>query len=97
MKKILIVVMFVFCLCSCYNEHPYKVHVKYDVCWPDKTITYDTIIDCAYSGTEEELAEKFKVFNSSSRGTNYLTAYPGYNILESTTAPIRLQKYELIK
>ena len=97
MKKFLIVILFVFCLCSCYDEHSYKVHVEYDICWPDETMTYDTIVDCTYSGSEEKLKEEFKVVNSSRRGTNYLIAFPGWNTLVSTTAPIRLQKYELVK
>ena len=96
MKKILFVIAFVACMCSCTSNHYYRARVVYDICWPDTTIRYDTIVNCSYSGDEDKI-KCFNASSASSRGTNYLHIYPGWNYIEETTAPIRVISFKLVK
>ena len=94
MNKILIIVMVVFCLFACSDNKQYNIHCNYDVCYPDTTITYDTIFQCDYGYSEDTT---LYVAIGSSRGSNYIFINPGRNYRMSTTAPIRLNSYNIIK
>lgn len=96
MKKILLVLFVCFCLTSCWTEVKYKVSCKYQICYPDTTITYDTIFNCMYN-TYLEDTTTFKVFTSSYKGTNYIQIYPGNNSKVYTTSPIRLISFKKLQ
>lgn len=95
-------ILFVFfigsivCVSCCENVH-YKVRAQYEVCWPDTTITYDSIFNCVYDpfgrGDNFEVTSRIESY----KGSNYIRIDPGWNAHMRTTAPIRLHKCELIK
>ena len=95
MKKILLVLFMCFCLTSCWTYEKYKVNCKYQVCYPDTTITYDTIFNCRYDPYVEDTI--FKVYTSSYKGTNYIIIYPGSNYVSYTTCPIRIISYKKLQ
>jgi len=95
MKKILLVLFICFCITSCCTFVRYKVNCKYQVCYPDTTITYDTIFNCRYDSYLDDSI--FKVYTSSYKGTNYIRIHPGDYYVSATTCPIRLISYKKIE
>jgi len=95
MKKILLVLAMCFCLTSCWTIVNYKVYCKYQVCYPDTTITYDTIFNCSYDRYLEDTI--VKVYTSSHKGTNYIKIHPGCNYVSYTTCPIRIITFKKVQ
>jgi len=95
MKKIILVLLACFCLTSCWTYTKYKVNCKYQVCYPDTTITYDTIFNCRYDSYLDDSI--FKVYTSSYKGTNYINIYPGGISVVYTTSPIRIISYKKLQ
>ncbi len=73
----------------------YKVYCKYQVCYPDTTITYDTIFNCRYDRYLEDT--DVKVYTSSYKGTNYIQIHPGSNSVVYTTSPIRIVSFKKVQ
>lgn len=99
MKKILICLLFVFCLFSCSGliDYKYKAKVTYEIIYPDTVIRYDTIFNCCTTGAH--IDEDVQVGTSSYKGTNYIFIIPGgyYNQKVRTTCPIRIISYDKTK
>jgi len=99
-KNSIIIFIMTLCLYSCQDIHKYNVHLNYTICYPDTSITYDTIMTCTYDKgfptPKWQRIENFNVCLTSGKGTNYLKVYPGNNYIVATTAPIRLNTYKLL-
>jgi len=99
MKKFLFMftclMVMVMSLSSCGST--YNVTVNYDVCYPDGTNTYT--FDKVYKNSTEPTISCFSI-----NGTNYLSIHsvsddlsknPKGKVIISTTAPIRLNGYNI--
>lgn len=102
MKRLIVILFFTLVIfTSCYRIN-YKAHVVYDVCWPDTTIQYDTIVNCIYIGDVISdnilnLDTTFMTRIYSYKGSNCIQIKPGNNFIMETTAPIRLYYFKRIK
>lgn len=94
MRKLIVIIFACLCLFACSDNKQYNIHCNYDVCYPDTTITYDTIFQCYYGHDEDT---SLYVAIGSSRGSNYIFINPGCNYKMCTTAPIRLNSYNIVK
>lgn len=102
MKKIIIILLFTLVtLTSCYKIN-YQTRIVYDVCYPDTTIRYDTIVNCIYVG--DVISDNLLNIDTTSavklysyKGSNSISIRPGNNYIMETTAPIRLYYYKRIK
>lgn len=95
MALVCLMTMVVFSSCG----STYEVSANYDVCWPDGTRNYT--FENVYEKSSEPTIHSYSI-----GGTNYLSISgsmdkmnknPKGKVFVSTTAPIRLNEYSIVK
>ena len=96
MKKIVIILISLFCLISCCLTTNYDMQVEYEICYPDTIMKFNKVFHCKGS-TDDVEDGNINVYSSSYKGTNYIRITPGdWNEFERTTCPVRVLSYKRI-
>lgn len=110
MKKIFIAFIISMFMVSCSSMYEATANVNYDVCYPDKTVTYERTLNVSFNfdnntsykfGKDPStFADNTYIFTTYSvSGTNYVSVrntYFGTNgVITSSTAPMRINSYNI--
>ena len=89
-KCILTMMLAVMLACCDFCGTDAKCRLNYTVVYPDTTIVYDVIVSYTYYNENQKIP-----YVASCNGSNKLFA--GTSTVVSTTCPIRLNSYKMIK